>query len=229
MIRSVLDGTTREPGAAITVRAVMSCPAVAVTPETDLPTMAAVLAATRRGILPVVAPDGSVVGVVAASDVLAAYAAPERGPARIRAGALMTAPAVTVAQGQTVEEALAVLDRAALHHLPVLDEDGRLAGLLTPPDLLAALRRRDEAIRDQALALALAPGSGVAADSLRIDCERGRVVLAGRTRTRSDAAALCLGVAGIEGLVGVTDRLGWDTDDTAASSGPRSDEQRGGM
>ncbi|MFE0462456.1 CBS domain-containing protein [Kitasatospora sp. NPDC058965] len=218
MVQSVLDGTSREPAAPTTVRSVMSRPAVAVTPDTDFSTMVAALTATRRGILPVVAPDGTVAGVVAASDLLAAYAAPDQGPPSILAGALMTAPAVSVTQDQGIVQALAVLDRASLHHLPVVDDQGRLVGLLGPHDLLEALRREDDALRDQALAVALAPGSGVAPGALRVDCERGRLVLAGRTRTRSDAAALCLAVAGIEGLVGLVDRLRWETDDTAVAS-----------
>lgn len=198
----------------------MSRPAVAVTPETDFPTMVTAITASRRGVLPVVAPDSTVVGVVAVSDLLAAYAAADQGPAQILAGELMTAPPVTVTQDQTVSQALSVLDRHTLHHLPVVDADGRLVGILSPHDLLDALLRDDEAIRDEALTLALTPGSGTVADSLHVSCERGHVILAGRTRTRSDAAALCLQVGRMEGLSGLTDLLRWDTDDTGDQPPP---------
>lgn len=223
MNHSILDGTpgenfadpgpTRSPGRS-RIAACMTRPAVAVTPDTDFATMVAAITASRRGILPVVAPTGDVLGVVAASDLLSAYAG-HRGSEEIRARDLMTAPAVTVTDDQTVTEAVATVSGESLHHLPVVDVDGRLVGLVSPHDLLEALRRDDEAITAEALGLALTPGSGVVPDALRLRCERGHVILAGRTRTRSDAAALCLHIARIEGLTGLTDRLRWDVDDTA--------------
>ncbi|MEV4611610.1 CBS domain-containing protein [Kitasatospora sp. NPDC049258] len=213
-------GTARAVGGA-PVRDWMTRPAIAVVPTSDFATMVTVITASRRGVLPVVSPDGAPIGVVAASDLLAAYTGEESargGPAEVTAGDLMTTPAVTVAQDRTVGEAVRIARRASVHHLPVVDSDGRLAGILSPHDLLDSLRTDDEAIRTEVLALALTPGSGVAPSSLRVRCERGRVVLAGRTRLRADAAALCLRVAAVDGLVGLTDHLRWDIDDVPAGT-----------
>ncbi|MFI6848995.1 CBS domain-containing protein [Kitasatospora sp. NPDC050467] len=227
MNHSILDGTTAEtiahPDASPTpgrtrVRACMSRPGIAVTPGTDFATVVAAITASRRGILPVVTADGTVAGVVAASDLLAAYADEHAGRAargELHAQDLMTAPAVTVTDEQSVTETVALLRRESLHHLPVVDGDGRLVGLVSPHDLLDALRHDDEAVRTEALAIVLTPGSGIAPASVRVTCERGHVVLHGRARTRSDAAAICLQVARIDGLSGLTDRLGWEIDDTA--------------
>lgn len=90
--------------------------------------------------------------------------------------------------------------------------------MLSPHDLLDSLRADDEAIRTEALALALMPGSGVVPSSLRVRCERGHVILAGRTLSRADAAALCLRIAAVHGLAGLTDHLGWDVDDVVADT-----------
>ncbi|WP_354637201.1 cyclic nucleotide-binding/CBS domain-containing protein [Kitasatospora camelliae] len=222
MNHSILDGTPAEgfadagQGRALghaAVRDRMSRPAVAVTPATDFGAMVAAITASRRGVLPVVSPDGVPLGVVAASDLLAAYDSGDR-PLEITAQDLMTAPAVTVSEDLTVAEAVHTARAESVHHLPVVDGDGRLSGLLSPVDLLEAFRADDDALRTVALAQALTPGSGVVPSSLHVRCERGHVVLAGRTRSRSDAAALCLRVAAIEGLTGVIDRLRWDVDDT---------------
>ncbi|MGK4585317.1 CBS domain-containing protein [Kitasatospora sp. HPMI-4] len=220
MNHSILDGTPTEtfadpghariPGRAL-VRTCMSRPAVAVTPDTDFATMVAAITATRRGALPVVSPDGTVTGVVAASDLLAAYTEPH--PTELFARDLMTAPAVTVAEDRTVAEAAATVHRESIHHLPVVDGENRLTGMVSTHDLLDALRRDDEGMRNEALTLALTPGTGVVPSSLHIRCERGRLTVTGRTRTRSDAAALCLQLARIEGIAGLTDRLHWDLDD----------------
>lgn len=222
MTHSILDGTRHEAPehprrTATPVREAMSRPAVAVTPETDFATLVAAITASRRGVLPVLTRDGSVVGVVAASDLLAAYDAAEPGQT-VTAGDLMTSPAITVAADQPVREAVRTIVRESVHHLPVVDPAGRLVGILSPHDLLDALRRADEAILEEVLGLALTPGSGVAPGSLHVRCERGTVVLSGRTRTRSDAAALCMAVSRIEQLAGLTDRLRWDLDDTVGQS-----------
>ncbi|MFJ8625076.1 HPP family protein [Kitasatospora sp. NPDC093550] len=221
MRHSILDGTAADtfpsplpapPPDRALVRDCMSRPGVAVTPGTDFATVAAVLSASRRGIVPVVTTDGTVAGVVAASDLLAAHA--EHDPPReLLARDLMTVPAVTVTADTSVSEAVARVTEHSLHLLPVVDDDGRLAGLLSTHDLLDALRREDEAIRSEALALALTPGSGVVPGSLRIRCERGLVSVTGRTRTRGDAAALCLRIARIDGLHALADHLSWDIDD----------------
>ncbi|MER7756787.1 CBS domain-containing protein [Kitasatospora sp. NPDC097643] len=214
------SGPVRPPGRT-TVGACISRPrpsgtglpvGVAVTPDTDFATVAAVLSASRRGIVPVVSADGTVTGVVAASDLLAAYA--QQDPQRdLRARDLMTTPAITVTEETGVAAAVTLLSRNSLHHLPVVDGGGRLIGLLSAHDLLDALRRDDEAIRAEALALALTPGTGLVPGSLHIRCERGRVSVTGRTRTRGDAAALCLRIARIDGLTALTGRLSWDFDD----------------
>ncbi|MFF1870524.1 CBS domain-containing protein [Streptomyces sp. CB03911] len=210
-------GTARVLGRA-PVRTWMSRPAVAVVPTSDFATMVTAITASRRGVLPVVSPDGAPVGVVAASDLLAAYAGEGNGAghgAGITAGDLMTSPAVTVTQDRTVGEAVRIARQASVHHLPVVDDDGRLTGMLSPHDLLDSLRADDEAIRTEVLALALTPGSGVVPNSLRVRCERGHVAVTGRTRARADAAALCLGIAAVEGIAGLTHRLTWDIDDSS--------------
>ncbi|MFD5462230.1 CBS domain-containing protein [Kitasatospora sp. NPDC127059] len=227
MKHSILDGTeadtfpasepVRSPGRTA-VRDCMGGPGVAVTPGTDFATVAAVLSASRRGIVPVVSDDGTVTGVIAASDLLAAYA--EEDPEQeLPARHLMATPVVTVTEDTSVTEAAALLTEHALHHLPVVDADGRLAGLLSTHDLLDALRREDEAIRSEALALALTPGSGVVPGSLHVRCERGLLALTGRTRTRGDAASLILQLARIDGLNGLADHLTWDEDDIGPAPG----------
>ncbi|WP_329500494.1 CBS domain-containing protein [Kitasatospora herbaricolor] len=213
-------GTARALGTAL-VRDWMSRPAVAVVPHSDFASMVTAITASRRGVLPVVSSDGAPVGVVAASDLLAAYAGEETGAghgAGSTAGDLMTSPAVTVTQYRTVGEAVRIARQASVHHLPVVDDDGRLVGILSPHDLLDSLRADDEAIRTEVLGLALTPGSGVVPGSLRVRCERGHVAVTGRIRGRAAAAALCLGIAAVEGVAGLTHRLTWDIDDTVGGS-----------
>lgn len=205
-----LTGRDHSPGRTA-VRGWMSRPAVAVTPDTDFTMVLTTITASRQGILPVVTGDEMPIGVIAASDLLAGYIGTD-GPARLTARDLMTAPAVTVTEQQSVLDALNTAHTHAIHHLPVVDEAGRLSGLLSPHELLDALRADDEWLRDEALAAALAPGPGSVPDDLRVRCERGHIILSGHPRSREEAATICLRVAAVDGLAGLVDLLQWDGD-----------------
>lgn len=54
-------------------------------------------------------------------------------------GQIMTAPVVTVREDDPVTGLFDVFTEGRFHHLPVVDADGRLVGMLTRDDLLAAL------------------------------------------------------------------------------------------
>ncbi|WP_341676129.1 HPP family protein [Niveibacterium sp. SC-1] len=57
-------------------------------------------------------------------------------------GQIMSVPACCVAASAPLSDALAVLATVGKHHVPVLDEERRLVGMLTQSDLLAALYAR---------------------------------------------------------------------------------------
>jgi acetoin utilization protein AcuB len=50
----------------------------------------------------------------------------------------MTKPPITITEEVSVKDALAVVERRSLRHLPVLDTDGSLVGIVSEKDLLRA-------------------------------------------------------------------------------------------
>jgi acetoin utilization protein AcuB len=62
----------------------------------------------------------------------------------------MTRPAITIGWEETVARAARVMEEHGIRHLPVVDTDGRLIGILTASDLREALAF--EGIRDAASA-----------------------------------------------------------------------------
>jgi CBS domain-containing protein len=70
---------------------------------------------------------------------------------------VMTSPAVTIRPSDEVAEAARILDRLSLTSLPVVEEDGRLVGIIgeadvishltTPPEGRSASHRRVDALR----------------------------------------------------------------------------------
>lgn len=135
----------------MTVAAILEAKGTAVvTARVDQPVgeVLALLAERRIGALPVM--DGeTVAGVLSERDII--YGLNERGAEilKLRAGAVMTAPAITVAREQTALNALAMMTRRRIRHLPVV-ENGRLIGLVSIGDLVA---RRINRIEHEAAAM----------------------------------------------------------------------------
>jgi CBS domain-containing membrane protein len=56
-------------------------------------------------------------------------------------GQIMTSPVQTAAEGESVVELVPRLSDQGLHHVPVIDSERRLTGMVTQSDLVAALYR----------------------------------------------------------------------------------------
>ena len=83
----------------------------------------------------------------------------------------MTAPVFTVKVDATAAEAAQLAARQHLHHIPVADDHGRLAGMVCLCDLLSALDRSDDAIRSEVLYIAVCRDpTGLPGADLRSTC-----------------------------------------------------------
>ncbi|MFC8245905.1 CBS domain-containing protein [Streptomyces chartreusis] len=93
--------------------------------------------------LPVVRPDGRCAGLLDRAAVAVACAAPAASLSGLRVDELLPGrrPALVHVE-ETVRHAADVMSCTEVDALPVLDEDGRLAGVLTAADIVAALARR---------------------------------------------------------------------------------------
>lgn len=95
--------------------------------------------------LPVVsADDARLVGILSLHDFIAGAFPPD---AAARAGAAVTVAermsrrVITARPEQSIGDLVGLFSDAGLHHLPVVDEDGGLVGMLTQSDVVAALAR----------------------------------------------------------------------------------------
>lgn len=116
--------------------------------ETGTPVRQAVATLARRriGALPVME-GGRVVGIVSERDVL--YCLAEEGGAALdrTVGDVMTAPAITATPATKVDEALALMTRRRIRHLPVMEGE-IMCGFISIGDLVKS--RIDEAEREAA-------------------------------------------------------------------------------
>jgi len=120
------------------IREVMTSEVLSVEPS--LPFEAAVALMDERSISCVpVAEEGRPIGVISERDVLRATSRLGRGePFPARTDEVMSKPPVTISAESSVDEAIAVVNQRRIRRLVVVDESGRLVGLVTQSDLVAA-------------------------------------------------------------------------------------------
>lgn len=115
-------------------------PAVTVAPETDLMEAARLMGAHGVGSL-VVARGGKPVGLVTDRDVALHALLEERDPAACRVSDCMNAELVTLKRSAGTSDAVELLRRHGIRRLPVVDDQGRLAGIVTADDLVLVVQR----------------------------------------------------------------------------------------
>ncbi|GAB2484187.1 CBS domain-containing protein [Nocardiopsis aegyptia] len=213
-----------------TVRDVMTTEVFSVAEETDYRETAEQLIERRVSAMPVTDGEGHVVGVVSEEDLLhkeefagGDYWPPLRARLRARLGSggsagakaaarnaaeLMTSPAVTVGPEASVVLAARLMERRGVKRLPVVDEAGRLIGIVSRRDLLSVFVKEDDDIVEEARKeiTALLPRPAVSV-------EDGVVRLSGELEHRSDVEKLIHRVSQIEGVVAVDPDLRWHADD----------------
>jgi len=193
------------------VRDIMTTGVVTVRPDTPYREIAALFREHRVSGFPVTAEDGTVIGVVSESDLLALAAGRQhRGHCaddQATAGDLMTHPAMTISPHDLVKTAARVMHSHRLQRLPVVDRDRRLEGIVSRSDVLSVFRRSDEEIRREITQDLIADGFFTDPARLTVTVHNGIVTLEGEP----GSAVLAAGIAGqaehIEGVIAVRDRF----------------------
>ncbi|KOT42683.1 CBS domain protein [Streptomyces caelestis] len=225
------------------VGSVMTTDVVRAEYGTPFKAVARLLAEHRVGGLPVVDDDEHVIGVVSETDLMlhqaAAPLAHEPSPrlriarltprarrwaakARARtAGGLMTAPAVGVHAEDTVVEAARTMARHRVNRLPVLDEEDRLAGIVTRHDLLRTFLRPDAEIRGEVIRDVLERGLWLVTGSIDVTVTEGVVTLDGRMERKSETEIAVAMTRRTDGVVDVVNRLTHRFDDSGFQNGTR--------
>jgi CBS domain-containing protein len=212
------------------VRDVMTTEVVTAEPSTPFKEIAGRLAQHRISAVPVVDADRRVLGIVTEADLLLKQEHPDpkatipliwtrrRRQERAKAAAavaakLMTTPAATVPPTATITEAARRMHTARVKRLPVVDETGRLVGIVSRADLLKVFTRPDEVIRSQIINDVIVGDLMMNPSRFFIDVDDGVVVLQGRVERRSLIPYLVRAVHHVEGVVRVENRLSFDVDD----------------
>jgi CBS domain-containing protein len=119
---------------------------VSVGTQDDAGTIVRTLSENRIGAVLVRDPAGDVLGIVSERDVVRCLAMHGAEAMTLPAAQLMTRALHTVTPRTMVTEALALMTDRRVRHLPVIEDDGSLAGLVSIGDLVKA--RIDEALHE---------------------------------------------------------------------------------
>lgn len=210
---------------------------VSVGPDTPFKEIAQLLAGHDITSVPVLDDQDRPLGVVSEADLLRHEAAGEepngllpkpRLSARDRdrsqattARGLMTSPAVCARPEWTVVEAARVMEQRHFKRLLVVDEAGRLIGIVSRADLLRVFLRHDQAIREEIRLDVVNRVLGLSPDQVTVTVTDGLVTVAGTLEHRSVAHALIRLAQGVDGVIAVVDQLGYRIDDTPAHTTAR--------
>jgi CBS domain-containing protein len=202
------------------VKDVMTSRVISVAQDAPFAAIAAAFGQHRVGAFPVVDQAGHLVGVVSEADLLAKLALGGDQPGMISgilhhqqlekahattAAELMTVLPVAVSPEDTVEHAARLMYQRRVKHLPVVDEEYHVVGIISRADVLSVFKRTDKDIRDEVtadVALSTSP-----ADAIDVVVQDGIVTLTGTADSSEMASRIVSRLRHIEGVVAVRDRL----------------------
>jgi CBS domain-containing protein len=220
------------------VASVMTTQVMTARPETPFKDVVAMMAERGIGAVPVVDRLGRPVGVVSEADALAKqefHGGHDALPHGDRAGRdrwyralaqtaaeLMTSPVRTVRADEPVSAAARLLAKEKVRRLFVLDDAGRLAGVVSRRDLLRVYLHSDEEIRAGIEALLASPGVGVPPRTVEVAVVNGVATVDGVLTGRRQAETVARAVLAMPGVVGMRNNLRYVVDDLVGHGSTRT-------
>jgi CBS domain-containing protein len=212
------------------VKDVMTTTVAVVAADTPFKEVARRLSEHRVAALPVVDARDRSIGIVSEADLLLKeeHPAPSRrrlleGPrsaaerrkaAGSNAGDIMSSPVVTISPDAPLAAAAKRMHEGGYRSLPVVDDDGKLVGIVARRDLLRAFLRPDDQIRDEIEEEILRNTLWLDPTAVTVSVDEGVVTLEGRLDRASTIPIVVRMVYGVDGVVRVVDRLAYEFDDT---------------
>jgi CBS domain-containing protein len=117
-------------------------------PETTIAALLDLLAEHRIGAV-VVSADGGVDGIVSERDVVRALRTAGAALLDAPISTVMTSDVAVTGPGDTVEDMMRLMTDRRIRHVPVVTQDGRLAGIISIGDVVKSRIDELEADRDQ--------------------------------------------------------------------------------
>ncbi len=185
----------------------------------------------RVSAIPIVDQQGVPIGIVSETDLLLKERRRElesstdllhlkkRRQERAKAAAtvaseVMTSPALTVPFDTSLSQAAGVMQERNVRRLVVVDQRGRIAGIVSRSDLLQVFLRTDEELRDEIVRRLIPAVLPTSHDAVGVAVSWNIATLSGEVDRKTDVEMLIRLAKELDGVVAVVDRLRYRWDDT---------------
>ena len=183
--------------------------------------------------VPIVDAQGMPVGIVSESDLLFKERRQELESAQsllhplrrreqlakavgVVAHEIMTRPPITIRSDITLPQAARLMQDRNVRRLVVVDERGKIVGIVSRSDLLQVFLRTDGELRDVVLSTIIPSLLTPAPETINVTVHWNVVTLSGEVDRKIDAEILTRMTRDLDGVVDVVDRLSYRWDDSAA-------------
>lgn len=218
-----------------TVSDVMTTGVHVATKQTPFRRLVELIEDNRISAIPIVDERGVPIGIVSESDLLlkerrreletaqsllhSRRRRQERAKAEgVVASEIMTTPPITVLSETTLPQAARQMQECNVRRLVVVDERGKITGIVSRSDLLQVFLRSDDELRDEVVSAIIPSVLLTSQEKIRVTVRWNVVTLSGDVDRKTDAEILKRAVRELDGVVEVIDDLRFEWDDTAANA-----------
>jgi CBS domain-containing protein len=82
--------------------------------------------------------DATQIGILTSTDICDKIVAQGRNPSKVKVSEIMTRPLIVVKWSAPLKECAALMKEKNIHHIPVVDDNGDLRGMISATDFLVA-------------------------------------------------------------------------------------------
>jgi CBS domain-containing protein len=200
-------------------------------PLTPFKLLVRLIEENRVSAIPIVDHHGVPVGIVSESDLLLKERRREletdsnllhlrrRQKERVKAEGLvasdlMTSPPITLSSSTGLRVAARLMQQRQVRRLIVVDERGRIAGIVSRSDLLQVFLRTDEELRDEIVDRLIPALMLTLEETLHVDVRYNVVTFTGEVDRKSDSEILVRMTRELDGVVSVVNQLTYRWDDS---------------
>ena len=219
-----------------TVADVMTRRVHVASPTTPFKLLVRLIEENRISAIPIVNHEGVPVGVVSESDLLLKerrselesahdFVHPKRRQSQrskaqgLVAADVMSSPPIVVACECRLADAARLMQERNVRRLVVVEERGKIAGIVSRSDLLQVFLRSDGDLHEE-IVENLIPRLMPALDLIGVEVRDNVVTLEGEVDRKSDVAILERLTKEVDGVVGVVNRLSYRWDDSTVHASP---------
>jgi CBS domain-containing protein len=217
-----------------TVGDVMTSQVHVARPLTPFKVLVQLIEDNKISAVPIVDEQGIPVGIVSESDLLLKERREElqtemnllhprlRREQRAKADGvvaaeIMTAPPITVGADITLPQAARKMQERNVRRLVVVDERGKIEGIVSRSDLLQVFLRTDEELRDDVFSIIIPELFLPDSETIKVRVHWNVVTISGEVDRKSDVEILTRLTRHVDGVVDVVNQLTYRWDDTTAA------------